>query len=277
MFSSIEFFIALKYLRAKRKEKFISITAIFAFVGIMLGVAVLIVVMSVMNGFREDLLSRVIGINAHISLMPKYESKIRYQEIIDKIKKNIPEIKYINPTVEGQAMFVVGDRTNGGMIRGIKAIDLRNKKEIYKSLENQNVLNNFDNGDKVIVGKSLAHILSLHIGEEIKIISPQINSSIVGSVPKMKTYTVGDIFESGLYEYDSVLIFLPFGLAQRQFDKKNSVNSIEIFLTDANLTTVVKEKIMNLLGEKEYFTIIDWKNSNASFIEALNVEKAVMF
>lgn len=276
MFKQIEFFLAFKYLKAKRKEKFISITALFSLIGIMLGVATLIVVMSVMNGFREELISKVIGINAHITIFPRKNSQNKYENIISEIE-NIENIKVVNAIIDGQGIFLFNEKTAGGMVKGIKYNDLKNKKEIFNNLDKKE-LKNFDNENGIIIGRELAIALNVRKNDEIKIISPSSNNTIFGTIPKIKTYKVLDIFKSGLYEYDSMTVFIPFKIAQIQFDKKESASAIEIFVKDVNKTADTFIEIENILNEKYYnFGIVDWKTANSSFIEALNVERNVMF
>ena len=277
MFSKLEFFIAFRYLKAKRKEKFISITALFSFIGILLGVATLIVVMSVMNGFREELVNKIIGINAHISIFPKNNSKYEYNDIINDIK-NIDNIASINPIVENQAMITTNERSSGGIIKGINFIDLKNKTDIYNNIKYLDNINNFDNEANVIIGNQMAITLNVSIGDNIKIISPETNSTIVGIIPRIKTYNIIGIFSSGSYEYDSMIAFIPFNIAQKQFDYKNSVSSIEIFLKDPIFAQSTLKTIKETLLNKDYsFTIVDWKEANYSLISALNIERNVMF
>lgn len=278
MFSSLEFFIAFRYLKAKRKEKFISVTALFSFIGILLGVATLIVVMSVMNGFREELVNKIIGINAHISIFPKYDSKYQYNEIIRDLQ-NINNIKTSNPLVENQVMITNGEKAIGGVARGLYFNDLQNKIEIYNNLQTYKDfnINDFDIGANVIIGSQMAISLNLVLGDEIKIISPEVNSTIIGVIPKMKTYKIIGIFSSGAYEYDSMIVFVPFKMAQKQFNYKDSAGSIEIFLKDASQAQNTMFEIEQTLGDKYNFNIIDWKGANSGLISALNVERNVMF
>ena len=278
MFSSLEFFIAFRYLKAKRREKFISVTALFSFIGILLGVATLIVVMSVMNGFREELVSKIIGINAHISIFPKYESKYQYNQIIEDLQY-ITNIKTINPIIENQVMITNSERAIGGVVKGLYFNDLKSKSEIYNNLQIQKNFNvdDFDVNSNVIIGSQMAINLNLVLGDDVKIISPEVNSTIIGVIPKMKTYKIVGIFSSGAYEYDSMIAFIPFNMAQKQFNYRDSVSSIEIFLKDASQAQNTMFEIEQTLGDKYNFNIIDWKGANSSLISALNVERNVMF
>lgn len=275
MFSKFEFFIAFRYLRDKRKEKFISITTYFSLIGIMLGVATLIIVMSVMNGFREELIDKIIGINAHISIFPKEESIYFYNKMIEELKSD-PDIKCIHPIIESQAMLLNDSNVTGGLIKGVLLDDLKCKENIYDSLKND--IKNFDKEDKVIIGKQLAISLGLRVGDDIKVVSPELSTTIFGIMPKIKTYKVADMFESGMYEYDTMIVFVPFRIGQKQFGFKDSASSIEIFLDNATKSQKKIVDIQKKLGDRGYeFSIVDWKDSNSSLISALNTERNVMF
>lgn len=272
-----EFLVAFRYLKSKRREKFISITAIFSFIGIMLGVATLIVVMSVMNGFREEFVSKIIGLNSHITIFPEDYSRSQYVDIIDSIK-SVDNVNFINPIVEKQVMFIGNDNTSlGGLVRGINIEDLKNKKDIYNSIEEKE-LKDFNNSSLIIIGNQLALTLKLNIGDTVKVIAPEFNNTIIGSVPRIKTYTVGAIFSSGMYEYDSMIAFIPLYFAQKQFNLNNSITGIEIFLKNPDIAQQSLSQISNILDKNDVsFSIIDWKGANSSLISALNIERNVMF
>ncbi|MDR2777930.1 MAG: lipoprotein-releasing ABC transporter permease subunit [Rickettsiales bacterium] len=277
MFSKFEFFIAFRYLRDRRKERFISITTYFSFLGIMLGVGTLIVVMSVMNGFREELIGKIMGMNAHVSIFPKEESMQTYKAMIE-ILKDDADIKYISPLVESHAMFVSKHAATGGMVKAIAAEDLNHRESFCKNLGDGDKLKNFGHEGRAIVGKQLARSLGLTVGDSFKVISPEITMTVLGIIPRAKTYQVFGIFESGMYEYDSSVIFIPLTLGQLQFGHRNSVSVIEIFLERANMATEKMRDIRKKLREAGYkFDIVDWKSTNASLITALNTERNVMF
>lgn len=278
MFSRLEFFIAFRYLKAKRREKFISVTALFSFIGIILGVATLIVVMSVMNGFREELVSKIIGINAHLSVFPKNESKYQYKDML-KIIGELDNVKTVNPIIENQVMITSEKKAVGGLVKGILLNDLKNKSEIYNNLIIDNVeeLENFDNETGIIIGNQMAMSLNLSIGDNVKVISPEVNPTVIGIIPKMKTYRVIGIFSSGAYEYDSMIVFIPFSMAQKQFNYKNSASALEIFVENQQTIDETYDKIVNALNDDYDFSLIDWKDANSSLISALNIERNVMF
>lgn len=276
MFSKIEFFIALRYLKSRNKEKFISITAIFSLVGIMLGVATLIVVMSVMNGFREDLLDRILGVNSHISVYPIEREFTDYNEAIKIISKN-NNVKFANPIIENQVMIMTNGNTSGCVVKGIKESDLVKKEKIYDKISSFNFNDNFK-GNEILLGKNLASQLRVIEGDEVKIISPETNSTILGTLPRIKTYRVIGTFSSGMYEYDAGVAFIPLEMAQKHFKYTNSVGGIEIYLKDVNKVEETFYEVAKELKNNGFdVNLIDWKQSNSAFIGALNVERNVMF
>jgi len=274
MFSRLEFLIAWRYLKSKRKEGFISITAIFSFIGIMIGVATLIIVMSVMNGFRYELVNRILGINAHLTIYSKGLGIANYPEIIAQLNK-IEGIKFVNPIVESQAMLSAHDKNQGGLIRGIALNDLQNKDLIANNIEDGKI-EVINDKNQVLVGSAIAQSMNLSLGDDIKIISAETNETIIGAIPRIKTYKVGGIFASGLYEYDSSTIFMNYEMAQIHFRHKNSATAIEIFLKDVNEITKIKQQILSTIADDNLY-ISDWQNANSGFIEALKVESTVMF
>lgn len=276
MISKLEFFIALRYLKSKNKEKFISVTAIFSLVGIMLGVATLIIVMSVMNGFREDFTNRILGINSHITVLPKYRGLEEYEKAIELIKKD-ENVKKVNPMVEQQVMVISENATTGIIIKGMKGQDLLEKEQIKDNISAFDFNNEFQD-NAILLGESLAMKLRVKEGDTIKIIAPEGNSTILGSLPRTKTYKVIGTYSSGMYEYDANIGFIPLDMAQKHFKYDNSVSGIEIYLKDMNILNTSYGKIKTELLKNNYqVNLIDWKQSNAAFIGALNVERNVMF
>jgi lipoprotein-releasing system permease protein len=283
MFSRLEFLIAIRYLKSKRKEGFISVIAVFSFIGIMIGVATLIIVMSVMNGFRYELIERILGINSHLTVYSKEHKIANYQEIVDKIKK-IDGVTYANPIVEAQAMISSKNKNSGGLIRGISVDDLKNKKLITENITAGD-LNKINQKNSVIIGSILAQNLGLKINDPIKIISGETNETIIGTIPRIKTYMVAGIFDSGMYEYDSTTIFMNFEMAQIHFRYANSASAIEIFTKNSHDFSNnfednfenVKLQIYKSLIDNDGLYFNDWQQANSSFIEALKVESTVMF
>lgn len=275
MFSKLEFLIAFRYLKSKRKEGFISVTAIFSLIGIMIGVATLIIVMSVMNGFRYELVNRILGINSHLTIYSSGGKIDNFNEVISKIKE-YQNVTYVNPLIEAQVMISTGKLNRGGLVKGINIDDLKNKPLIADNL----VAGNVDNLQKVngiIIGIEIARNLGLEFGDKLKIISANSNQTIIGSIPRIKTYEIVGIFDSGMYEYDSSTIFMNFQMAQTHFEFKGSSSAIEIFAKSADNLEEIKSELKSIIFSNPRLYVNDWQQANASFIEALKVERTTMF
>lgn len=275
MFSKLEFLIAFRYLKSKRKEGFISVIAIFSFIGIMIGVATLIIVMSVMNGFRHELVSRILGINSHITIY-SYDKEIgNYDDLAKKISQ-LSLVKSANPIVETQAMLSANGRNSGGLIKGIKTDDLKHKELIFNNITSGDI-ESINNKNSVIIGSIVAQNMNLKLQDEIKVISAETSNTILGSIPRIKTYKIGGIFESGMYEYDSTTVFNNFQMAQTHFKFNNSASAIEIFAKNPDEISLLKTEIYEILTNYPNLYLTDWQQANASFIDALKVESTVMF
>ena len=272
MFSKFEFMVAARYLRAKRKEGFISITALFSLIGIALGVATLIVVMSVMNGFRQELLSRILGINGHINVGSYTESIYDFDDIVEDINK-IKGIKYTIPMIDSQAMLSFRGNASGAMIKGMRVEDIKKKDLIYNNIKLGSLDNLSDNS--VIIGSNLAINMGITIGDDIRLISPKGRSTVVGMIPRIKTYKVVGMFEIGMHEYDSSTIFMTLNSAQTYFKKNDAVNIIEVTMEKSSRLDDILHLVKDKIGEEYYVT--DWENINSSFFNALDVERSVMF
>lgn len=273
LFSKFERLVAKRYMRAKRKEGFISVITGFAFTGIALGVATLIIVMSVMNGFRHELLSRILGINGHISLMsPLGYPFNNYKEAIKDLAE-MEHIQLVIPMVENQLLVTAGKSAEGAMVRGIDGKDLV-KKQILKDSLKKVDMKDFE-GDNVIMGIRLATKMGVVPGDKITLISPNGKVTAFGTVPRMKSYQVIGTFEVGMFEYDNNFIFMPLETAQTYFGLKGAVTHIDVTLDDESMLKPVRQSIEESVGAGAY--VYDWKQSNAAFFNAIDVERNVMF
>ncbi len=273
LFSKFERLVAKRYMRAKRKEGFISVITGFAFTGIALGVATLIIVMSVMNGFRHELLSRILGINGHISLMsPLGYPFNNYKEAIKDLAE-MEHIQLVIPMVENQLLVTAGKSAEGAMVRGIDGKDLV-KKQILKDSLKKVDMKDFK-GDNVIMGIRLATKMGVVPGDKITLISPNGKVTAFGTVPRMKSYQVIGTFEVGMFEYDNNFIFMPLETAQTYFGLKGAVTHIDVTLDDESMLKPVRQSIEESVGAGAY--VYDWKQSNAAFFNAIDVERNVMF
>ena len=228
MFGVFERLVARRYLRAKRKEGFISVITGFAFTGIALGVATLIIVMSVMNGFRSELLGRILGINGHISMLADTSHPFNnYEQAIEELSK-IDNVKMVSPMIEKQLLVSSGRAAEGAMVRGLRLEDMLKKDTIKNGLSGVD-LNEFT-GNSVLVGYRLALKMGLVPGDEITLISPNGKVTAFGTVPRMKAYRIAGTFDLGMYEYDANFIFMPLETAQVYFGIGDAVTNIDVTL-----------------------------------------------
>ena len=266
--------IAFRYIKSRRVEGFISISAWFSLLGIMLGVATLIVVMSVMNGFRTELVDRILGINGHLIIYSKNERTIpNYTKIINKIL-DTPNVVAVTAHLEGQALAKNKNSISGVIIRGSKWSDLAAKKLLWKSL-NQSTISNFKDKQNIIMGYRLGQKLNLKVGDYISLISPNGIETALGVMPVNQNFKVGGFFDMGMYEYDNNFIFIPWKKAELFLSTNNIAHGIEVFLKDQKLTSSVNLQLQSKLNKS--LIVIDWKKRNSSFMNALAVEKNVMF
>jgi len=273
-FNQTEQMIAFRYIKSRRVEGFISIAAWFSLIGIMLGVATLIVVMSVMNGFRTELVDRILGINGHLVVYDKNEPHLYdYNQIINKVS-DIENVIAVTPHLEGQALAKSKSTVSGVIIRGVNWSDLAAKKLLWKSLT-QLAIDNYKNNEDIIIGYRLAQRLNVNLGDFISLISPNGMETALGILPIKQNFKIGGFFDIGMYEYDNNFIFIPWKKAELFLSTKNFAHGIEIFLKDQKFTSSVSLDVKNKLGDE--LLVIDWKKRNSAFMSALAVEKNVMF
>ena len=272
-FSRYEWMLAGRYLRSRRKEGFISVIAGFSFVGIMLGVATLIIVMAVMNGFRFELLNKILGLNGHMLVQPIGTPLKDYDEVVQRLLK-IKGISRAIPLVEGQALASSPFHAGGVLVRGIRESDLKSVPAVGTNIKFGS-LENFDQGQGVVIGKRLADQLSVRAGDNITLVSPRGAVTPMGTTPRIKTYKVAAIFEIGMSEYDSVFVFMPLTEAQAYFNRAGDVSAIEVYTDNADQIVQYRQAVNENAGRQVY--IIDWRQRNASFFSALQVERTVMF
>jgi len=273
LFSKFERLTAWRYLRAKRKEGFISVITGFAFTGIALGVATLIIVMSVMNGFKAELLNRILGINGHISIVASPEFPFNnYKKAVADLQ-NIEGIELAMPLIEKQLLVSSSRGAEGAMVRGITAEDLLKKKVMREGFAK--IDTDFFNGDVVVLGQKLAQKLGVYIDDEITLISPNGKVTAFGSVPRIKSYRVIGMFNMGMYEYDSNYIFMPLEAAQKYFGLHDAVSVIDVSLQDDKQLPQLRAMIEKSVSLDAY--VYDWKQTNSAFFNAIDVERNVMF
>ncbi|MCB1562322.1 MAG: lipoprotein-releasing ABC transporter permease subunit [Alphaproteobacteria bacterium] len=272
MFSPFERMVAWRYLRSRKAEGFVSVIAGFSFLGIMLGVATLIIVMSVMNGFRAELFSRILGLNGHMNVYSLEGPLYDYDYLKSRID-TLDGISNVTPTIEAQALISRGGSSNGVMVRGITWEDFTNRKVLRESIT-QGDLADFS-GNKVAVGSVLAQKMRLVPGDKITLTSPQVKSTPFGSMPRQRSYEVALIFDVGMYEYNSGFVFMPLDTAQTFFQFDGAVSSLEIFLKEPDRLNDVRAAVS--IAVEGQAGVYDWRDTNQSFFNALQVERNVMF
>ncbi len=273
MFSPFERLVALRYLRARKAEGFVSVIAAFSFLGIMLGVATLIIVMSVMNGFRAELFDRIIGLNGHMNVFVAGRPLDSYEGMQNRVLK-VDGVESAIPVVEGQALLTTIGNASGVIVRGFNPQDFKTKPVLRDSIV-QGEIENFQ-GYSVAIGKNLAEKLSLNIGDELNLTSPKGKASPFGTVPRSRRFLVSQIFDVGMYEYNAGFVFMPLEAAQRFFGySPNSVTFLEVLTQDINKLNIIKNQALKTLeGQAD---IYDWRDANSSFVNALEIERNVMF
>jgi lipoprotein-releasing system permease protein len=272
-FAPFEWMISLRYLRARRKEGFISIIAGFSFLGIMLGVATLIIVMAVMNGFRQELLDKILGLNGHLLVQPLEAPLTDWEQVAARIG-GISGVRLATPIVEGQALASSPFHSAGVLVRGIRAADLERLTSISNNLR-QGTLDGFDAGQGVIIGKRLADALSVRAGDNVTLVAPRGAVTPMGTTPRIKAYRVAAVFEIGMSEYDSAFVFMPLPESQAYFNRSGDVTAIEVYTNDADRMPEFR-KLITDAAQRPIF-MVDWRQRNATFFNALQVERNVMF
>ena len=270
MFTSVEKLIALRNLKPKRKEGFLKVISIFSFIGIMLGVAILIIVMSVMNGFRTELTNKILGFNPHIIIKPYNNEKIN-SKFRKQLNENFPKIEVLD-SYTGEGVLINNDYAKGLMIKGLDPENKKNSNFLKKILiEGKN--NKIKKG-QIIVGKELAIELNLAVGDKINLLSSVYIGTPFGALPKQESYTIEGIFSSGFYEFDKNVVFLNLYEALYFFDKTVSDINLEVYLPNPLKADDIKDKIEKINNN---FYVYSWIDLNKSFFSALKVERNVMF
>src|SRR6516165_3573262 len=266
-FAPFEWMLSLRYLRARRKEGFISVIAGFSFLGITLGVATLIIVMAVMNGFRQELLTKILGLNGHLLIQPLESPLTDWEALADRVGK-VDGIKLAAPIVEGQALASSPFNASGVLVRGIRAADLTKLASIAKNIK-QGTLDGFDQGQGLAIGSRLAEQLSLRAGDNLTLVAPRGAVTPMGTTPRIKAYKVAAVFEIGMSEYDAAFVFMPLPEAQAYFNRSGDVTAIEIYTDDPDRVDRYRQLIATAAARPIY--MIDWRQRNATFFNALQV------
>jgi lipoprotein-releasing system permease protein len=266
--------VAWRYLRSRRKETVISVIASISFLGIMLGVATLIVVMAVMNGFRAELLTRILGVNGHLIVQPLDMPLEDYAQVASRIN-GVPGVQYAIPLIDGQVLAQgnIGGGS-GALVRGIRGEDLVKISIVANNIK-QGSIAGFDTSEGVAIGSRMADNLGLVLGDTITLIAPDGDVTPLGTTPRMKGYPITAIFEVGMSEYDSSIVYMPFSEAQLYFNMDGRAQAIEIYVDNPDNVDALKPKIEE--ASQRPITMVDWRERNRTFFDALQVERNVMF
>jgi lipoprotein-releasing system permease protein len=275
-FGRWERLLALRYLRATRKQQGVALISVISFVGITLAVAVLIIVMSVMNGFRDELLTRMLGFNGHLYVSGQDLNPLQRDEIVRRVKA-LPAVQQVAPVVEAQAMALGQGQISGAIVRGLSAADLRETKLVSGNIT-QGSIKTFGQGeyggDEIVVGQRLAELLGVRVGDPLTLISPSGGATAFGATPQRKTYLVAATFTVGMSQYDQAYIFMPLEQAQLFFGKEGQIDAIEVSVDNPDHAIPMKPAVQKAAGPLALVT--DWTQRDTSFWGALKVERNVM-
>ena len=269
MISQLEKEVTLRFLRSRKKDGFLNVISIFSFIGIGLGVAVLIIVMSVMNGFRTELVNKIIGFNSHLTIKP-YSKKIDVNKLQNE--KILNNLKYSLDSNSGEAVILKNDTTKGILLRGYSKLDFE-KLEIINN-ENFNGIKNSLQKNSISIGKELSFSLDLEIGDNVVLMSPSSLDTIIGSLPRQKSFIITSIFDSGLADFDNNVAFINLNSLEEFFNYSSDDRNLELFLKDPQNIENQKE-ITQRIFEDEF--VYSWADMNSSLFSALKVERNVMF
>ena len=273
MFSAFERLVAFRYLRARRQESLVSVIAAFSLIGIFLGVATLIIVMSVMNGFREELLARILGLNGHMTVYAHQGGLGEFDTLVGRIAM-VDGVLTVSPLVEGQVIATAQGNATFGQVRGVRDDHLAARPLVTGNIVSGR-LEDFSSGGGVVIGNRMARKLGIGVGDSITLLSPKGRATLMGTVPRSRAYPVVATFDVGMFEYDSTFVFMPLDIAQVYFRLPGAVTAIEMTVADPDRLREIEAEVREIVAGKGW--IVDWRRANAQFVNALEVERNVMF
>ena len=274
LFSPVERLLAMRYMRARRAEGFISVIAWFSLAGITLGVATLIIVMSVMNGFRAELVGRILGLNGHVGVYASGGQGIADFDPLSVSLAEIPGVIAVTPQVEGQVMATRGTVNLGAVVRGVRWSDLAARRPLWEALSEEAIAG-FREQRGLLIGKTMAFKMGLAVGDTITLTSARGEATAFGTLPTRRSYRVAGVFDVGMHEYDSSFIFMPLEMAGKLFGMKERASGLEIYTADPQNIAIVRTLVADRIGDD--LRAFDWLQRNRTFINALRVERNVMF
>ncbi|MBC8791210.1 MAG: lipoprotein-releasing system transmembrane subunit LolC [Tagaea sp. CACIAM 22H2] len=272
-FGVFERMVAMRYLRARRQEGFISVIAWFSLTGIALGVATLIIVMAVMNGFRAELLGRILGLNGHMTVYGASEP-LRDWDAVSTRLRALPDVLDASPLVEGQAMATANGAASGALVRALRPEDMARRTLIVSNVKSGDIAD-FKGDDAAMIGIRMAGRMGLKVGDRITLISPQGNVTAFGTMPRLRAFKVAAIYEVGMFEYDNAFVFLPMEAGQNFFRTGEDVSGIEVFVRDPQRVWLARREV--IAASQQPVRVLDWQQANSSFFNAVQVERNVMF
>lgn len=272
-FSAFEWLLAGRYLRARRKEGFISVIAGFSFLGIMIGVATLIIVMAVMNGFRHELVSKILGLNGHI-IVNKLGGPFEDYEAVAQRVATVPGVTKVLPLIEGQVMTSSPQQALGSLVRGMTETSVKSLPLVMANLAKGSTFDGFDQSGGIGMGIRLATNLGVGVGDQVTLISPRGASTPFGTTPRSKAYRIVAVFELGMSEYDKTVVFMPLVEAQRFFNRGESVDALEVLISDPMNARQMRTPLLN---SGPSLHVSNWQERNEGFLSVLNVERILMF
>lgn len=275
MFTLFERLLAFRYLRARRAEGFISVIAGFSLLGIALGVATLIIVMAVMNGFRAELTGRILGINAHVTVNSYYATGITDYEAMRQKLLAIDGVQMALPAIDGEVMVSANGMNGGALVRSMTAEDMAQKKVLAEGIA-RGSLKDFHGRDVVMVGSRMAERMGLRVGDTVQLIAPKTTTTVLGAIPRLKDFEIVGLVDVGMFEYDNGTVYMPLEAAQIFFKKPEAVDGFELFIARPEEADGVARAVSHILDMRDFY-VRDWKQANAHFLGALEVERNVMF
>ena len=274
IFSPVERLMAFRYIRARRAEGFISVIAWFSLIGITLGVATLIIVMSVMNGFRAELVGRILGLNGHLAVYANDGKGVDDFDNIALRLSDVPTIIAVTPQIEGQIMVSHNGQNAGAVVRGVRWSDLAARKPLWNSLSDESITNFREEGG-VLIGKTMALRLGLKAGDKVTLLSSKGRVTAFGSVPVRQSFKIAGLFHVGMHEYDANFLFMNLAQSQGFFDLQDKVTGLELYSADPYAIHDIRPILEQRLPKN--YRLYDWQGRNSSFLNALAVERNVMF
>lgn len=273
MFSSLERTIALRYLRSRRQEGFISVIAWFSLLGIALGVATLIIVMAVINGYRDDVLARILGLGGHLTVTAYNPDGLTAYDELSSTLSELDGVQTVFPVIEGQVLAIANDKSTGAVVRGVRREDLVKRTLLQQALSAE-TLDRFGKKRTILIGIRMAERLKITAGDKITLVSPNGSSSAFGTIPRKKTYIVAGTFAVGMYEYDKAYIYMPLEEAQKFFKYRGSVSTLEVQVEDPDEARSYRRDVAAIVGARG--RTLDWQWANAGFFNWLQVQKNVL-